>query len=181
MADDADSADSSVTVQPEAVSSTSGIRLAAWFGVLAVMTIGALATWLGMQALRTDDHAQREALLLNTARQSALDLTTIDAGGIDGSVQRILDSSTGVFHDDFQKRAASFAEFVKQSQASSEGTVTEAGIESSTDTGVQVLVAVAVQTTTEGVTDQQPRLWRMRLTFEQLDATPKLSDVVFVP
>ena len=181
MADDADSADSSLMAPPEMTPSAGGLRSAAWFGVAVVTVIGVLAGYLGVQSFRTDDQTRRQALFLSTARQSAVDLTTLDAGRIDGSVQRILDSSTGVFHDDFQKRAVPFAEVVKQTGASSEGVVTEVGLESASDGGAQVLVAVAVRTTTAGVADQQPRLWRMRLTFEQVDATPKLSDVVFVP
>jgi Mce-associated membrane protein len=182
MADDVDPATPSLTEDSEHPPKPSrGIRMGAWFGIATIVAVGALAAWLGSQAFRMDGRAQQEAVFKTAARQAALDLTTLDTGRIDAAVQRILDSSTGAFHEDFQQRAQPFAEVVKQTQASSEGTVTEVGLETAIETGANVLVAVAVKTTTAGVADQQPRLWRMRLTFEQVDATPKLSDVVFVP
>lgn len=65
-------------------------------------------------------------------------------------MQRILDSATGTFYDDFQKRAQPFAEVVKQAKSKSEGTIAEAGLDTSTDNEAQVLVAVTVKTTNAG-------------------------------
>ncbi|MCV7032308.1 hypothetical protein [Mycobacterium sherrisii] len=158
------------------------MRLAATVGVVMIAATGGLGAWLITQAVKTDHQLERRALFLSVARQGALNLTTIKAAEIDADVQRILDSSTGVFHDDFQKRSQPFVGLVKQTQASSEGTVTEAGVESMTDETAQVLVAVSVKTTTPGAPpDQQPRLWRMRLHVQQVGGSAKVSDVVFVP
>jgi len=53
-------------------------------------------------------------------------LTTIDYNEADADVQRILNSTTGSFYDDFSKRSQPFVDVVKQARSKSEGTVTEA-------------------------------------------------------
>ena len=70
--------------------------------------------------------AQRN-LYVQVARQAAVNLTTISYTEVDSDIQRILDSATGAFHDDFQNRSQPFVDVVKQVQSKSEGTVAEAG------------------------------------------------------
>ena len=96
-------------------------------------------------------------------------------------MQRILDSATGTFYDDFQKRAQAFVDVVKQAQSKSVGTIAEAGLESESDNGAQVLVAVTVKTSNAGAPEQAPRAWRMRIFVEKVDDEAKVSNVVFVP
>ena len=66
---------------------------------------------------------------MQVGRQGAINLTTLDYEHIDADVQRILDSATGTFDDDFQRRAPSFIDVVKQVKSKSVGTVTEAALE----------------------------------------------------
>jgi Mce-associated membrane protein len=115
------------------------------------------------------------------ARQAALNLTTIDYQHADADVQRILDSATGQFFDDFSKRSQPFVDVVKQAQSKSVGTVTEAGLESEDHDGARVIVAVAVNTSNAGAPQQQPRAWRMRLTVQSVGGDAKVSNVGFVP
>ena len=111
----------------------------------------------------------------------ALNLTTIDHHQVDGDVQRILDSATGTFYDDFQKRAQPFIDVVKQAQSKSVGTISEAGLESESDDEAQVLVAVTVKTSNAGAPEQEPRAWRMRLSVQKVGEEAKISNVDFVP
>ena len=99
----------------------------------------------------------------------------------DADVQRVLDCSTGGFYDDFQKRAPAFVEVVKQAQSKSEGTVSEAGLDSDQGDKAQVLVAVTVKTTTAGVADAQRRGWRMRIDVQKVGDAAKVFNVEFVP
>ena len=97
-------------------------------------------------------------------RQGAINLTTLDFEHIDADVQRILDSATGTFYDDFQRRAPAFTDVVRQVKSKSVGTVTEAAIEAGdTATEAEVLVAVTVKSVIAGQPEQQPRAWRMRI------------------
>jgi Mce-associated membrane protein len=146
-----------------------------------VVALAGLGGWLGRQAYRIHQAAQQSNLFLQVARQGALNLTTVSYTEADADVRRILESSTGTFHDDFQKRSQPFIELVTKAQAKSEGTITEAGMESADGDQARVLLAVTVKTSDSNAHDQQPRLWRMRITVQKVDQGAKVSDVVFVP
>ncbi len=149
--------------------------------VAVVVLLGGLTGWLGSQAYRSYHAQQQRDQFLQLGRQTALNLTTINHTEAEADVQRILDSATGPFHDDFQKRASAFVDVVKQAQSTTEGTVTAAGLESETADQAQVLVAVSVKTSSAGAPEQQPRAWRMRLTVQKVGDAAKIANVVFVP
>jgi Mce-associated membrane protein len=160
----------------------SHVRLALIVGTVVVVALGALVGWLGYHAYQARKADQLHELLVGVGRQGALNLTTIDAATADRDVQRILDTATDQFYDDFAKRSQPFIEVVKQAQSKSVGTVTEAGLESMTDNDGQVLVAVTVQTSNRGAPEQQPRSWRMRLTVKKTGKDEaKVSKVEFIP
>jgi Mce-associated membrane protein len=160
---------------------TKGIRLAVAVGVAAIAALGASGGWLGVSAYRLHRSDQQRAQFLRVARQGALNLTTISYTDADNAVRRILDSATGAFHDDFDKRSGPFVDIVKQTQSTTEGTVTEAGLESARNDQAHALVAVSVTTTSPAQPEQQPHLWRMRITVEKVGDGAKMSDVAFVP
>jgi len=152
---------------------------------VAVATIVALlgvGGWLGFR-LHQDDQVQAQRnLYVQVARQTAINLTTIDYTEVDADIKRVLDSATGAFHDEFQNRSQPFVEVVKKVQSKSEGTISEAGLLSYTKDQAQVLVAVAVKTSMAAAPpDQEPRRWRMRLTVDKTGDSAKVSNVEFVP
>jgi Mce-associated membrane protein len=157
------------------------LRPALSAALLIVVALGALAGWLGFRAHQSHQRAQEREVFLQAARQGALSLTTIGYTEVDADVKRILDSSTGGFHDDFQKRSQPFVEVVKQAQSTSHGTITAAGLESVRGDTAQALVALAVTTTNAGAAEQQPRAWRMRVSIQKVGDMAKVSNVEFVP
>ena len=160
----------------------SHVRLAIIAGLVVVVALGGLTGWLGYRAHQTRQLEQQRETFLAVGRQGAINLTTLDFEHIDADVQRVLDSATGTFYDDFQKRAPSFVDVVKQVKSKSEGTVTEAGIEAGdTATQAEVLVAVTVKSVIVGQPEQQPRSWRMRLLVQKIQNDTKVSNVEFVP
>lgn len=146
-----------------------------------VVAFAGLGCWLGVRSYQSHRPEQQRALFLQVARQGALNLTTIDHENAESDVQRVLDSATGAFYDDFSRRSEPFIEVVKAAQAKSVGTVTEAGIEDENDDEAQVLVAVNVKTTNAGAAEQVPRAWRMRISVTRVDSQAKISNVAFVP
>lgn len=163
-----------------ATRSPSPLRLALSAGLIGVVVLGGLVGWLGYRAYQSQ-HAEKERqLFLQVARQGALNLTTIDYQNADSDVQRILDSATGQFHDDFAQRAQPFVDVVKKAQSKSVGTVTDSGLESVTDGEAQAIVAVTVRTSNAGAPEQQPRSWRMRFTMQKVGQDVKVSNVGFV-
>jgi Mce-associated membrane protein len=158
----------------------SGTPLALAIGVIMVVGLAALTGWLGFRTHQTQQAEAQNSLFLQVGRQGALNLTTISYTEAEADVARILDSATGAFHDDFQKRSQPFIEVVKQAQSKTEGTVTAAGLESVNGDSAQVLVAVSVKTTNAGAPEQQPHAWRMRIDVQKVSDGVKVSNVGFV-
>ena len=159
----------------------SAIRSAMIFGLAVVAVLGLVCGWLGYRAYSARHAAEWRAVLLETGRQEAINLTTIDFEHAEADVQRILDGATGQFYDEFSSRSAPFVEVVKKAQSKSVGTVTAGGIESMNGDEAQVMVAVSVKTTTKGAPDDPPRHWRMRMTVTKQGSDTKVAKVEFVP
>lgn len=134
-----------------------------------------------MRMYQQHQQLEQRDVFLQVARQGAVNLTNIDWQKADSDVQRILESSTGDFHDEFQQRSQPFIDVVKQAQSRSRGTITEAGLESFAPDEARVLIAIAVTTSTAGAPEQDPRLWRMRIDVQKDGESAKVAKVEFVP
>lgn len=171
-----DAAERSVRFSPR-----TAVRIGTFLLLAVIVVASGLAAWFGYQTFQGHKVEQRQQEFLQAGRQAAVNLTTIDFADVDGAIKRVLDSSTGDFHNEFERNAPTFADVVRRAQAKSTGTVTAAGIESlDGDTG-QILVTTSVETTNAGTREPQPRLWRMRVTVEKQEDVMKVSKVGFVP
>jgi Mce-associated membrane protein len=151
-------------------------------GLAIIVALAGLAGWLGYRVHQDREVQAQRNLYVQVARQTAINLTTIDYAEVDADIKRVLDSATGAFHDEFQNRSKPFVEVVKKVQSKSEGTIAEAGLLTYTKDQAQVLVAVAVKTSMAAAPpDQEPRRWRMRLTVDKVGDSAKVSNVEFVP
>lgn len=163
------------------LSDLSPVRLATLVGLAIVVALVALCGWLGVQAYQAHNQSAARALFLQVGRQAALNLTTIDYQHVDEDLKRILDSATGEFYDDFEKRSAPFKDVVTKAQSKSVGTITEAALESVTGDEAQVMVAVAVKSTSKATPGEQPpRFWRMRVNVQKFGGEAKVTKVDFV-
>jgi Mce-associated membrane protein len=158
----------------------SPVRLAAVWGVVAMLSLSGVGGWFGFRMYQSHQTQQQRELLIQVARQGALNLTTIDWQHADADIQRILDSATGTFYDDFSNRSKPFIDVVKKAQSKSVGTIIESGLESQSGSEAQVLVAVSVKTSNLGAAEQDLRHWRMRITVQKLGNDAKVSNVAFV-
>lgn len=161
--------------------SISPVKLAMVVGLVATLALGGVVGWLGFRTYQLRQEQEQRELFLRVGRQGAVNLTTIDWQNVNNDIQRILDSATGPFYDDFSKRSQPFIDVVKKVQSKSVGTVTEAGLESVSRNEAQVLVAVSVKTSNVGAEDQPPRSWRMRIDVQKVGDGAKVSNVLFVP
>ncbi|ORW41764.1 hypothetical protein AWB90_21055 [Mycobacterium paraense] len=149
---------------------------------LAIVVVSAgLIGWLAYRGYQSHQYHSQSALFLHAARQGALNLTTINYTEAETDVQRIVDSATGTFRDDFTRRSQPFIDVVKQAQSKSQGVITEAAVESEDNNSAQVLIAVNVNTSIAGVPEPQPRAWRMRIAVQKDGDGAKVSNVEFVP
>lgn len=150
---------------------------------LAVLLVGAGA-FAGTQLLRQPAQPSTAAPqwqpYVDYARQFAGWLTSLSSQSADSDIQRILDGSTGEFHDDFAKTRNDFLKTVVDSNVSTRGTVKNAALDSISGTRAQVLVAAAAEVTNTNGAKQEPRNWRLAMRVEQVGDTYKVSKVEFV-
>ena len=159
----------------------SGPRALIAAGLVIVAALAGLAGYLGYRAQEVREAQTQHNEFLQAARQAAINLTTISYTEVDADIKRILDSATGAFRDDFQRRSQPFVEVVKQVQSKSAGTVSEAGFLTEQRDRAQVLLAVSVKTSTAAAPEQDPRRWRLRIDVEKTTDGAKVSNVEFVP
>jgi Mce-associated membrane protein len=145
-----------------------------------VVAFAGLVGWLSYRAYQSHQDQSQRNFYLQIARQGALNLTTINYTEAEADVQRIVDSATGTFRDDFTRRSQPFIDVVKQAQSKSQGVITEAAVESADSNSAHVLVAVNVNTSIAGVAEPQPRAWRMRIAVQKVGDGAKVSNVDFV-
>lgn len=150
-------------------------------GLTIATALGGVTGWLAYQTAHLHRDAQQRAEFIEVARQAALNLTTIDWQHAEGDIQRILNSASGTFFDDFAKRSQPFVDVVKQTKSKSEGTVTAAGLEVIKDNSAQVLVALTVKTSNASSPDSSQRAWRMRIFVQKAGNDVKVDNVEFVP
>lgn len=176
---DYDAAESPETPARPRLSDT---RVLITVGLVLIAALAGVGGWLGYRVHQDRQAQAQRNLYVQVARQTAVNLTTIDYTHVDADIKRILDSATGTFYDDFQKRSQPFVDVVKKVQSKSEGAVSESALSSETKDQAQVLVAVSVKTTIAAAPpEQEPRRWRMRITVQQTGDGTKVSNVDFVP
>lgn len=116
------------------------------------------------------------------ARQDVINLMSIDYNNAQDSVQRVLDGSTGRFHDNFAETADDFVKALKDEKIITKATVNGAAVESITDDSAVVLVSATSRR--EGAKtpkdQQEPRIWRVVVTLERADGQIKMTGVDFV-
>ncbi len=147
-------------------------------GALAVLV--ALTGWLGWRDLEVRRAEDLRAAMVQAGRDGVLALTSIDYERVDEDVQRILDSSTGLFRDDFALRAESFKAAARKAQSKSVGTVSEAGVETVDGDQGRVLVTLVVMTSNRGAPEQQPKVWRTRVSVAKEAGAYKVAAVEFI-
>lgn len=180
-------ADTQQTASPLAGTAKTGLsrldsrdRVVLVIGLIVVVVIAALGGWVDYRAYQAHKSQPQRELFLQAGKRGAQNLTSIDYNQADADVKRVLDSATGKFYDDFNRRAPSFTDVVKQVKSKSTGTVTAAGVESVEGDSAKVLVAVTVSTEVADGPQQPVRAFRMRLTVQKVGGDAKVSNVEFV-
>ena len=152
--------------------------------VLAILTIIGLLGATGFmvwQHHRAADRRQQVAEYAAAGRQSVVNLMSIDYNTAKDGVQRVLDGSTGKFHDNFAETADDFVKALQQEKVVTKATVNDAAVESITGDSAVVLVSATSRREGSGAPkdQQQPRVWRVVLTLQREGGQIKMSGVEF--
>lgn len=152
--------------------------------VLAALLTGAGSAATGVMLWQHGkDTAQRaeDQRFVEIAREGVAALLSIDHTRAQADVQRVLDLTTGPFHDDFQRSADDFVKTSVDSKAVTIGKVNAAALESvEGDRGIVMVVATSEVSNANGA-ENDPRPFRMSVTVACEEETCKMSDVEFVP
>ena len=157
--------------------------LSATFKVAAIVLICVLVGITGYMAWQdheATDRTQRAAKFVAGARQGIINMTSLDFNRAKEDVQRVIDSSTGQFRDDFQQRAKDFTSVVEQSKVTTQGTVNAAALESMDGNSASVLVSATSKITNAAGAKDEPRVFRLRVTVTEDGGQYKMSKVDFV-
>ncbi|OBA83417.1 protein kinase [Mycobacterium sp. 1164966.3] len=151
--------------------------------ILVVLLSGAVgfAVTQVLRPVPTSTAAPRWQPYVDYAKQFTIWLTSLNPQSVDRDIQRLLDGSTGEFHDDYAKQSSAFKSVLSAANSSSEGTVNSAGLDSINGSTAQVLVAATVKSTTPNGPTQEPRKWRLSVRVEKVGEAYKVSKVEFVP
>ena len=148
-----------------------------------LLVIGFVAASITMIAQHRDatQRQKHDAAFAAGAKQCVLNMITLDFTKARSDVQRVIDSSTGEFKDDFQKKANDLISLVEKSKAITDGTIDAAALESVAGNSAVVLVA-AVSRVTNSPPDklEPPKLWRLRVTIADEGGQYKMSKVEYV-
>ena len=152
--------------------------------VAAVLVIGftAASVYMLLQHRDATQRHQREAAFVGGAKHGVINMISLDFTKAKADVQRVIDSSTGQFRDEFQQRSKDFVSVVEQSKAITEGTVNSAAVESVAGNSAVVLVAATSRVTNSPPgKDEPPKIWRLRVTVAEEGGKYKMSKVEYVP
>ncbi len=151
------------------------IALAATCALLAVA-----AVVLGFQLRRYAQVEDARQDALRAARQSALNLTSIDNERFDEAVQRVLDGATGDFRREFEDNTESLKKLLADNQVNAQGSVLEAGLVRADKSNATALVVV--DSTVRNVATPAGRVntYRMQIEVERVDGRWLTSGLRFV-
>lgn len=145
--------------------------------LFALLGLSGFMAWKGHGA---EQLRQSEAEAAAVARQGVVNIMSLDFTNAQGDVQRVLDSATGKFRDDFQSESEFLIKALEESKVVTEVTVNGVAVESVSDDAAVVLVAA--QSKASNATDprQDPQQFRVAVTLARDSGALKMSQVDFL-
>lgn len=151
-------------------------------GVTAAL-VGALAGTAGFLAWHHQAQsrvAESKADFIAAADRGVVNLLSMDFTKGDEDLQRLIDSSTGEFRDDFEKSRNDFLNVLRSSKATTKATIRASAVEELYRDAAVVLVGASSEVSNTAAAEQQPRAWRLRVTVSRDGGDIKMSKVEFV-
>ncbi|MFC9835510.1 hypothetical protein ACFVKB_17030 [Rhodococcus sp. NPDC127530] len=159
-----------------------GTALVVVFGIIGAAVLGSTGLALAVHHHSVVAAEQRDFELLQGARQAVINLISPSADDAAGSAQRVIDTATGDWLNEFGTMRADFTAAITESSTKSTGEILGAGIEGTNDDGTTTVLVAAVSkvTNSAGAVDE-PRTWRLRVRVTEDAGMYKLSKVEVVP
>ncbi|GAC1397353.1 MAG: hypothetical protein NVSMB60_07320 [Mycobacterium sp.] len=155
--------------------------LAATVGIACTVALITLSVLMVISHRHQADEAARRAEFTAAGRQSVVTLMSLDFNKAKDDVQRIIDNSTGQFHDDFKNQADDFIKVTQESKVITEVTVNATAVEQMTNDSATVLVSATSHVSNSAGAKQEPRSWRLSVILQRDGGQIKMARVEFVP
>lgn len=123
---------------------------------------------------------QQQAEASAVARQGVVNIMSLDFTNAEGDVQRVLDSATGKFRDDFQSESEFLIQALEESKVVTEVTVSGVAVESVSADAAVVLVAAQSKASNAADPRQDPQQFRVAVTLARDSGALKMSQVDFL-
>lgn len=149
--------------------------------ILCACALLAASGFMLRQQQKAQADERNRAEFVAAARQAVVTLMSIDFNDPQGSVQRIVDNSTGPFRDEFLSAADDFSRVAKDAKVTTKATVGAAAVESMTPDSAVVLVSASSTVTNAAGADEAPRRWRLTVDLRREGDQIRMSKVEFVP
>lgn len=147
---------------------------------LAVCVFTALSTTILWQHHQREKQQQRIAEYAAVARQSAINLMSLDYNDAKGSVQRVLDGATGQFKEDFESQSDALIKGLADAKVVTTVSVQSVAVQEHSDDSAVVLVAAQSQATNVQDARKAPQKFRVVVTLATDNGQLKTSQVDFV-
>lgn len=159
----------------------SATRTRVVFGLASLcVLLAAVGIFLGLQ-LRTysaEQDARTDAL--RAARQSAVNLTSIDSAKLDEAVTRVLEGATGDFRKEFEENSGNLKDLLTKNEVNAQGEVIEAGLVRSDKSNASALVVVDSTVKNTASPEGRVNTYRMQIEVERVDGRWLTSSLRFV-
>lgn len=149
-------------------------------GLIVLVVLVGFGAFFGWQAVQGNSEQARRDEVLQTARQAADNLTTIDYHTADRDVRQLIEGSTPEFAQRFGLASPEFLDVVKGSQLVATGDVTSAAIQRLDEDSARVLVAVDGSVRDVDTPQGAPREYRLGMELVEQDGRWLVSKVDFL-
>jgi Mce-associated membrane protein len=148
---------------------------------IAVLALVATSAFFLYQDRQAEVLREQQSEFAEAARQGVVNLMSLDFNNAQADIQRVIDGTTGEFHDDFASSTNDFMTVMKESKVVTTATVSATAVETMSDDSAVVLVAATSQVANSVSMQANPRIWRLSVTVDRVDDQIKMSKVEFVP
>ncbi|MEV4251775.1 hypothetical protein AB0J52_01255 [Spirillospora sp. NPDC049652] len=158
-----------------------GVSIAAVvLGVLAAALAVATAV-VGVQYWSADRHDGDRKAVLQSARQTGVNLASIDYKTVQKGIERVTSGMTGDIKNQWATQAKQIADIATKSQSTSSVQQVRAGIVSMDGGSAEVLVSITATTTSPKVPNGQPRYYRFAMDMSKIKGKWLVSKMGMVP
>lgn len=168
-----------------ATAAASGRRIH-WVAVSAAAMVAAICASAGLsgamlwQRHTAQQQQQRIAEYSAVAKQSAINLMSLDYNDAKASVQRVIDGATGKFKDDFSAQSDALVKAMQDAKVVTTVAVQSVAVEQYSADSAVVLVAAQSQATNVKDERKEPQKFRVVVTLATDNGRLKASQVDFV-